>query len=130
METKFFRSKLAETRKEIWSETIKDLGVNVYDVLVPAELYVILGGDWENPTAFHDKNTIVFYRRENEEPRKKRAEFYQDKYRTVWERFETHKNNIQMNILKLYYDKIIDLTGLSAKKSATLIRKTIEAHKP
>lgn len=133
MVTRYFKSRFSQNHKKEWEDIIKALGINVYDVMVPSELYVILGGTWENPTAFHDKKTIVFYKKDVEWPTKNNAiensERMSEKHPEVWEDFENRKQGLFIDILSHYYDTMIDLTGMNTKDSADKIRGEIEAYK-
>jgi len=106
MEIKYFRSKYAHSKPGMWIETIQELGVNVYDVIVPSELAVILGGFMENPSAFRDTLTLVFYRRDD---------YYEDADNFI-------------PVLEKYFDELVDLTGLNSKESADKIRSTVETY--
>jgi len=124
METKYFRSKYNHFHADVWEDTIKELGINVYDVIVPCELGVILGGFYENPAAFTDKLSLVFYRRETESYNvvhtnlSEEEQIENDKYR----------HNDIASTLKHYFDELVDLTGLSPKESAEKIRSTVETY--
>ena len=125
METKYFRSKYNRSiHGVIWKDTIKDLGVNVYDVIVPCELAVIFGGVFENPSAFTDMLTVVFYRGE---PWDDKADLY-DRDHDLWLATHNKRNKIWTSILEYYFDEMVDLTGLNAQESADKIRKTVETY--
>jgi len=78
---------------------LNNLGYEVYDQIKQHDKAIVLGGYLENPNVF--SNPIVFY-------------------------IMTHKHvhEFMIQILKEYYDTMIDLTGLSIKESVELI--TIE----
>jgi len=107
MVTRYFRSKYNGPHKELWEETIKELGINIYDVIVPSELSVVLGCYFENPSAFADSVTLGFYRKDGD-------------------RLNAYKTHI--SILKHYFDEMVDLTGLNAKDSAEKIRSSVAAY--
>jgi len=106
LETKYFRSKYNFKGDGVWNKTITGLGKSVYDVVVPAELSVILGGYYENPSAFEDSITLVFYRHDDGH--------------------QFSKGFIP--VLEKYFDEMVDLTGLSPMESAEKIRSTVETY--
>ena len=124
METKYFQSKYNEIHRQDWKGIIKALKVNVYDVYVPCELAVILGGYFENPTAFKGVKTLVFYKTDFEDDG---SSAYKNDYKT-WELFEKRKYDVWVQMLKSYFDETVDLTGLSHKDAAERIRTTVEAN--
>ena len=124
METKYFRSKYNHFHADVWEDTIKELGINVYDVIVPCELGVILGGYYENPAAFTDKLSLVFYRREIESYNVVPTDLTEE------ERIENDNCRYKdyVSTLKHYFDELVDLTGLNSKESAEKIRSTVETY--
>ena len=110
MDTKFFKSKYGknELTKE-WDAVIKSLGVNVYDVIVPCERAVVLGGFWENPSVFADIETFVFYIKKSDKS------------------FRAHNHNLCVDILRLYYGEMFDITNMAPDQAAEYIRKILEA---
>ena len=126
MVIKYFQSRYNETHKQAWKDIVKELGINIYDVIIPCELAVILGGYFENPSAFKGIKTLVFYKTDLED---NGSASYKKQYDT-WAIFEKGKYELWVQMLNSYFDKTVDLTGLSPKKAAERIRKTIEADKP
>jgi hypothetical protein len=124
METKYFQSRYNEIHRTDWDEIKKSLGVNVYDVVVPCELAVILGGYFENPNAFKNVLTLCFYKTD-EEP--DGSVSYRTQYET-WRLFDKAKYGVWVDILKNYYDEMVDLTGLTPHAAAAKIRKTVETY--
>jgi hypothetical protein len=124
METKYFQSKYNEFHRQAWKGIIKELGANVYDVFVPCELAVILGGYFENPTAFKGIKTLVFYKTDFEDDG---SASYKQQYDT-WALFEKRKYEVWVQMLKSYFDETVDLTGLTPKDAAERIRETVEAN--
>jgi len=91
---------------DLWENTIIALGVNVYDVVVPTELAIILGGYFENPSAFEDSLTLVFYR---------------------------HDDGHQFSkgfvpVLEKYFDEMVDLTDMTPSEAANKIRSVVETY--
>ena len=107
METKYFMSRYNTIHKGAWSEIIKHMKVNAYDVIVPCELAVIFGGFFENPNAFGDAKTLMFYKTEDSKHGR-----YEE-----W-----------VDILKKYFNKTVDLTGLGINESIKKIRSTVETY--
>lgn len=126
METKYFRSKYNGLNTVAWKGTIEALGVSVYDVFVPCELAVILGGEFENPSAFTDVLTVVFTRYEIE-PWDKKSELYKDD-NALWLACRNKKKETWNSILEYYFDEMVDITGLDPKESADKIRSTVETY--
>ena len=87
---------------------ISELEINVYDVMVPCERAVVLGGLWENPSVFKDIDTYVFYAKQTAS------------------KFMMWKQGMLIDILRVYYDNMISLTDMPVKKASALIRKTVE----
>ena len=85
------------------------MGVNIYDVAVPCERAVVFGGFWENPSVFKDSITYVFY--------KKRTDT----------RFHQWRHSLNVDILRLYYDNMFNVTDMSDEQTVNFIRKTLEA---
>lgn len=108
MDTKFFRSRFSGELKQEWKDIIKSLGVNVYDVMVPCERAVVLGGMWENPSAFQDIDTFVFYLKRMDGS------------------FRAWMDGVHVDVLRIYYDKMFNLSGMDSSQAATYIRKTLE----
>ena len=124
METKYFRSKYNTLNSDLWIKTIKSLGVNVYDVIVPCELAVILGGEFENPSAFTDTKTIVFYRKERE---RDNSQLWKNQ-REFWLIYVNDRTDLWVSILSNYFENMVDLTGLTPNKAADKIRSTVETY--
>jgi len=110
MDTKYFKSRHGKSQlpKE-WDAVIKAIGVNVYDIIVPCERAVILGGFWENPSAFKDVETYVFY------------------MLAPLGSFLGQNQRLYVDILRLYYDNIHNITDLEPTKAAEYIRGILEA---
>ena len=124
METKYFQSKYNETHRECWKDIISELGVRVYDVIVPCELAVILGGYFENPSAFTDKVSLVFYKTDIEDDG---SRSYKENYE-MWELFEKRKYVVWSDLLHKYFDEVVDITGLDASAAARKIRRVVESY--
>ena len=124
METKYFRSKYNGFHTDRWDKAIKSLGINVYDVIVPCELAVILGGEFENPSAFTGTKTIVFYRKE---PERDNTQLWRER-RKVWLEYVNHRNDLWITTLSNYFENMVDLTGLNPKESADKIRSVVETY--
>lgn len=124
METKFFRSKYSTVHKSEWESIIKILNVHPYDVIVPCELAVILGGYFENPQAFKDCATLVFYKKDMEDDGTISFKTVHDK----WSLFEKRKYEVWESILNHYFDEMVDLTGLTPEGAAEKIRGVVETY--
>lgn len=124
MVTKYFQSRFNEIHKKEWKEIIKLLGTNVYDVVVPCELAVILGGYFENPNSFKDCLTLVFYKTDEERD----GSLSQKNTYDTWKRFDVAKYETWVGILENYFDEMVDLTGLTPIGAADKIRETVETY--
>ena len=92
------------TEQTDWVDIVYHLenrGHIVYGTIQPHDIAVILGGYWENPTVF--KNPIVFY---------KQTKPYIHEFLT--------------DILKEYYDNMIDLTGKTREESIECIIRKVD----
>ena len=83
----------------------------MYDVIVPCERAVVLGGFWENPSVFKDIDAYVFYLKE------------------TGSSLRAYMHGTYVDILRLYYgeDRLFNLTGLKVEKAAKYIKETVEA---
>ena len=105
MDTKYFKSKFGRIDMfEKWDAVIQALDVNVYDIIVPCERAVILGGFWENPSVFADIETFVFYIKMTD--------------RT----YRAHTHNIHVDILRLYYGEMFDISHMAPDQAAEYIK--------
>ena len=125
MVTKYFHSRYNIIHKKEWDSIISSLGKGVYDVAIPCELAVILGGYFENPSAFSDKLSLVFYKTDLEDDG---SASYKKNY-DAWEVFEQRKYEVWSDLLKRYFDEAVDLTGFSIDGAVKKIRETIETYK-
>jgi len=124
MEIKYFQSKYNALHRDQWKDIIDQLGVHPYDVIVPCELAVILGGFFENPSAFDGVKTLVFYKKEYQYDIKHKDK----KTESLWMMFEKAKLDSWVSILSHYFNKMVDLTGLNPKEAAERIKKVIETY--
>ena len=96
--------------------------MNVYDVIVPCELGVVFGGCFENPSAFINSLSLVFFKGDVEKVPGDATNI------EAWKESEAVRSKIHLSILKTCFDEVVDITGLDPKDAAEKIRSTVEAY--
>lgn len=120
MQLKIFKSKFSGLAEPFWDDVEKLLPYKVLDAVEDCDRAVILGGFYENPSAF--RKATVFYTRD--------VLFYMGHPDAQQAQYYKRRKKHYVEILKEYFDEMIDITGLTPKEVAERIGECIETYQP